>query len=43
MRMHNRLSRAAERLAASLPRVATRGQLGPVNDTELARLTGARR
>ncbi|HSH21162.1 MAG TPA: hypothetical protein VK992_00915 [Candidatus Caenarcaniphilales bacterium] len=43
MSRQDRLARAAGQVTARLGKVALRGQLGPVQETQLARLTGARR
>lgn len=42
-RAANRVQRAAYHFTGRLNRLALRGQLGPLHETELARLTGARR
>lgn len=39
----NRFQRAYGRISHPLRRLAVRGQLGPLQETQLARLTGARR
>lgn len=43
MSTQNRISHATERITARLHKLAVRGQLGPVRETELGRITGVRR